>query len=130
MKNLTLLFRVVSKRTREKVDGDFFLEDDGGLFVLEDELPVPKDMEACELVVERCSGIKDKNGVLIYENDILVWPIYGVRTKMTWNAQQARFEWGLLDKMPQDAIVLPNIKPFCFPPGTRRIPIRGKRKDN
>lgn len=125
MRNLALMFRVVEKETRVQIPGCFFLADNGTLFLFDDEKgPIQINIEMRGWNIERCTGLKDRNGKMIYENDILQWFGHDVQSKITWNSEHGKFDWGILHKMPQDAFIVSALQK------RRGKPVRGTKKHN
>ena len=83
-------FRVWNKLTHSFTTGGAIKF--GGLcFVDEEDLGIKLGEHQELYIIEQCTGLSDKNGNLIYENDRVGFYVYGVDNE--WHAQQGTVIW-------------------------------------
>ena len=68
------------------------------------EIAMPDNGDG-QYVIEQCTGLRDKNGKLIYEGDILQYTDtngFKIRQEVVWDDENARFahvvDWGCFDR--------------------------------
>ena len=82
-------FRVWNKQENKYLDGIFAVARSGRLII---DLDILQDYDnPSDLIIEQCTGLKDKNGNLIYENDRVGFYVYGHDEE--WHAQQGTVIW-------------------------------------
>lgn len=86
-------FRVFDKERNDYVDDsevELILHNDGVLLFGNWHEDI-KVVEQDKYIVEQCTGVRDKNGNLIYENDRVGFYVYGQDEE--WYAQQGTVIW-------------------------------------
>lgn len=99
--------RVWDKNKKQYVDRNFFLTLDGELgFHIKDSYPHWRKFDNTDwFVLEQCTGIKDKNGKLIYEGDLIRFVVDGKlehQGVVEWCDVQGEVagEWQAIDYSP------------------------------
>ena len=76
--------------------GNFVLFDDGKLFWIESRCEWSELNTDC-FVVEQCMGLKDKNGRLVFEGDIVF--LNGEKWLVIWNGEDCAFFFSSLKEV-------------------------------
>lgn len=112
--NDRLKFRVWDNENNEYLDEAYpsSMYSDGNLYAFEEKydaisnekvalLEIPNN----RLIVEQCTGLRDKNGKLIYEGDVLQYTDtngFKIQQEVVWDSENARFahvvDWGCFDR--------------------------------
>lgn len=70
----------------------YFIKKHGIPFIYETSECPMNSLEIYESTLCQCTGLKDKNGTLIWENDIVITPKEDGYSLICWNDTEARWE--------------------------------------